>query len=207
MDPGDGPGRAAPGVVRHGVLSAPPPRSGWVAAAVTVAVTAAALLAMGRTVWCGCGSLVPWAWDVWSEHNSQHLLDPYAVSHVLHGLLFYAGARAVIRTPRTDLRFALAIAAEAVWEIVENTDAVIARYREATISLEYYGDSVANSVADLGACAVGFAIAARLPWWGSALLFVAAEALLAWWIRDGLLLNVLMLLLPLDAVRAWQAGV
>ncbi|MEZ5397900.1 MAG: DUF2585 family protein [Bryobacterales bacterium] len=181
-------------------------RLGYGLAAAATVASAVALTAMGRSLWCACGSLAPWAGDVWSRHNSQHLLDPYSFSHVLHGLLFYAAARALVGDRRLDLRFALAVAAEAAWEIAENTNAVIERYREATISLDYYGDSVANSVADIGCCALGFFVARRLPWWGSALLFVATEAVLALWIRDGLVLNVIMLLAPNEAIRAWQAG-
>lgn len=184
------------------------------------APTAAGLRAMGRTVWCSCGSPVPWSWDIWSKHNSQHLVDPYTFTHVLHGFVFYALsaalARVVLRiatpagrSPR-PAGFALAVAMEAVWELFENTNAVIERYREATISLDYFGDSVINSMGDLGACALGFGIVARLPTRASIALFLATEAALLATIRDSLTLNVLMLVLPggglTEAIQAWQTA-
>lgn len=178
-----------------------------IAVAAAIALLAAIVLAgMGRTIWCGCGSLVPWSWDIWSRHNSQHLLDPYSFTHVLHGVVFYALARALAGRAPLDVRFALAVAAESAWEVVENTDRVITHYREATISLDYYGDSVLNSLSDITAAALGFFVASRLPWWGSLAMFVAFEIALALWIRDSLVLNVVMLLYPIEAIRSWQMG-
>lgn len=171
------------------------------------AVAAGVLFAMGRVAWCACGSPVPWSWEIWSQHNSQHLLDPYAFTHVLHGVVFAGALFLVLGGPRRDgspLGIALAALLEAAWEVLENTPMVIDRYRENTASLDYFGDSVANSVADVGWCALGYVIARRVGWKASLAGFLAVEAVLLLAIRDSLLLNVLMLLWPLDAVRAWQ---
>ena len=175
-------------------------------AAAIFAVAAVVLAAMGQVWWCKCGSPVPWSWDTWSMHNSQHILDAYSFSHMQHGLVFFAalyllGDRVVMGT-----RLLLALAFEAAWEVLENTPMVIERYREATISLDYFGDSVANSMSDLAACWLGFEIARRLPWWGTLALFVVVEALMVLTIKDSLILNVIMLLYPLDAIRQWQAA-
>lgn len=171
-----------------------------------LAATAALLLAMGRAPICDCGYVKLWHGQTVSAENSQHLTDWYTPSHVLHGLVFYAVLWLVARRMSLGGRLVIATLVEAAWEIAENTDAMIERYRAATIALDYYGDSVVNSVADIVAMWVGFALARVLPVWASIALFVLAEAVVIWMIRDGLLLNVLMLLWPLESVRAWQAG-
>jgi hypothetical protein len=180
----------------------------WTTLAAFLAALAGVLTlhAMGRTTWCACGALVPWSFAVWSSHNSQHLVDPYTLTHVLHGIAFYALFRLLAGRVSREARFALAIAAESLWEVIENTDAVIRKYREATMSLDYYGDSVLNSAGDIAACALGLLLAARLrPRW-SVLLFAAFELGLLLTVRDSLLLNVLMLLHPVPAVKAWQVA-
>ena len=162
---------------------------------------------MGRPLWCDVGDLSPWSSEVHSTHNSQHLADPYTLTHMLHGIAFYwllwmlTGSRLAVGP-----RFVVALALEASWEIFENTDFVIERYRTATISLEYFGDSVINSAGDIAACAAGYVAAMLLPVWGSTAAFIAIEALLLLWIRDSLLLNILMLVAPIDAIKNWQAG-
>lgn len=172
-----------------------------------LAVMAIVLAAMGRPWWCRAGDAVPWSLDIWSRHNSQHPVDPYTVTHAMHGLLFYGILRLVLGgVAGPTVRWALALAGEVLWEVVENTDTMIERYRTATISLDYYGDSVINSVGDVLAFVGGWAAAGVLPVWVSVLAFVAAEGALVFSIRDGLLLNVLMLLHPIEAVKEWQLG-
>lgn len=170
-----------------------------------VSAAALVLLSMGRRVWCECGSSMPWSWDVWSTHNSQHLLDPYAFTHVLHGVAFYAGLWLVAgrRVPPV-WRASITAALESGWEILENSPVIIERYRAATISLDYFGDSVVNSVTDVGACLLGFWIAFRLPWRASLFLFAVTEVVLLLWVRDSLLVNILQLVYPIEAVKTWQ---
>lgn len=171
-----------------------------------VLVMSAALAWMGRSLWCACGSLVPWSLEVWSMHNSQHLFDAYAFTHVLHGVAFYAVFRLMLGGRYPQERLLAALTLESLWEVVENTQLVIDRYRENTTSLDYVGDSIGNSVADLVFCGLGYLFAASFAWWASGLMFLAFELLLLAWIRDGLLLNVLMLVYPLDLVKQWQSG-
>lgn len=171
-----------------------------------LAATAWILHGMGRIWWCQCGGLVPWSWGVWSEHNSQHLFDPYTFSHIQHGLIFYWLFFFLLRRIRPTGRFALALGLEATWEILENTPFMIDRYREVTISLDYFGDSIINSLADIVTCAAGYGLAAMIPFWSTALVFAVIEGGMVLWIRDSFLLNIWMLISPSDAIRNWQIG-
>ena len=173
-----------------------------------IVLTAAGLLTLGRTPWCACGSIKLWTAKVASNENSQQLFDPYAFTHVTHGFLLYALTAALMRRRPTSLRLRalVALTLECGWELVENTDGVIERYRTATLALDYFGDSVLNSVGDVLACMAGFALAARLPTRLTVALAAVLEVGLALWIRDGLLLNVVMLLYPIAAVKRWQLG-
>ncbi len=175
-------------------------------AGVIVAATAIALLTMGRVPICKCGYVKAWHGVVQSSENSQHISDWYTFSHIIHGFAFYWLLWLVAPKWPVMARLAVACAIEGAWEIFENTDLIINRYREATISLDYYGDSVLNSVSDVLAMVLGFVLASRLPVWLTIALTIAMEVIVAYYIRDNLLLNILMLLYPLDAVRQWQSG-
>ncbi len=181
-------------------------RQHWAALAMVAFVMAAAQISLERNLICQCRYVKLWHGEVISSENSQHILDWYSPSHVLHGLIFYMALHFLLPRMTVGWRLVVAAVLEGLWEIIENTSWIIDKYREDTISLDYYGDSVLNSVSDMAMMVLGFIIAARAPVWVSVCLFIAAELIVGLIIRDGLLLNIIMLLYPLEWIRQWQAG-
>lgn len=178
----------------------------YYAVAVLIAVAVVILRLQGRVWWCQAGDLSPWSWEIWSTHNSQHIIDPYSFTHILHGVVEFWLIGLLLPRLALAWRFFIAVFIESTWEVVENTSYVIQRYREATMSLDYFGDSVINSAADILCCALGFWIAWKLRFWKSLGLFVLTELILILTIRDSLIINVIMLLWPIEAIKAWQVG-
>jgi hypothetical protein len=181
-------------------------RSRAALAAILILFAAAAiLLAMGRNPICTCGTVDLWVGLRDSPKTSQMLADWYSLSHVVHGLLFYAALWLVARGWPVERRFLAALLIESAWEVTENTPFVIDRYRETTAALGYTGDSVINSLSDILMMCVGFLAARKLPAWGAVLLVIVLEVVPLLVIRDNLTLNVWNLLAPNPAVAAWQA--
>lgn len=171
--------------------------------AAIVAIAAAYLAFIGRAPICTCGYVKLWHGQFISSENSQHIADWYTPSHFLHGLIFYGALWLVARRMSFGWRLTIATLVETIWELVENSEAIINRYREAG-AIGYFGDSVLNSVSDIAIMIVGFWLASRLPVWVSVALVIFFEALTMWLIRDGLALNVIMLTYPLEAISEWQ---
>lgn len=188
---------------RGTLLPAPP--TGLLAIALVIAF-AAVLLLMDRPPICACGTIRLWHGVVHSSENSQHIADWYTFSHIIHGFLFYGLAHLVLRGAARRWAFPLAVTLEGGWELLENSPMVIDRYREATMAFGYSGDSILNSIADIGWMAAGFWLAAKLPVRATLALALVFEALTLLLIRDNLTLNVLMLVWPVEAIKTWQAA-
>lgn len=176
----------------------------YIALAIIVIITAILLRYQGRLWISSDGSIYPWISDAWSDQNSQHLTDPYSFSHLLHGILFFGMLYKLSDKLSWMWRFNIAVLIEALWELLENSSIIIDRYREAG-ALGYSGDSILNSMGDLMSCGLGFVVAYYLGLKKSIILFIVIEIILLLTIRDSLIINVIMLIHPLEAIKEWQS--
>lgn len=164
------------------------------------------LFIMGQPLIYEGGYVKLWHGVVLSDGNSQHLTDWYTLSHVIHGVLFYALLSFVFPRLSVGMRLVLAASIEMGWELFENTDMVINRYREQALAQGYVGDSIVNSIGDVVAMIVGFVTAWKLPVWASVVLIIVFELIALYFIRDALVLNIVQLAHPVDMISEWQSA-
>ena len=175
-----------------------------VAAALVLLLMVWLLRMQGRSFICSCGEFAIWIGDACSSNTSQQLLDPYSFTHVLHGFMFFWLIALVFKRMPQLWQLWLAMLLESAWEVFENTSFVINKYRTETAALGYTGDTVVNSLGDLACAVIGFLIAQKLGWWRSLIVFAVVELVLIFWIHDSLLLQILMLVRPIEAIKLWQ---
>ncbi len=181
-------------------------RKSFIFSLLIIVCTIALLLSLGRLPFCKCDKIALWSGDINGPENSQQIVDPYSFTHVIHGLAFYGALHLIAPQVALPARLLIAVGVESGWEVLENTNFTIDRYREDTVSYGYYGDSILNSISDIIMMVIGFYLAAKLKPWHTVALIVLIEIILALTIRDGLLINIIMLIWPLEWLKNWQLG-
>ena len=176
------------------------------ASVILIAAVAAIEFLSGRSPLGPDGKFGWWDGNIWGSENSQRLTDAYSLTHILHGILFYGALRLALPKLPARYRLIIAVALESAWELLENSPIIINRYRAATISLGYFGDSILNSCSDIVMMALGFTFASRVKARTAVIAVVLVELLLLLWVRDNLSLNIIMLIHPINAVKLWQAA-
>ena len=147
-----------------------------------------------------------WEGVVLSSGNSQHLIDWYTFSHIIHGFLFYLALWLLFPRLPIAARLLLALGIEVGWEIIENTPWLIEHYREQALAQGYTGDSIINSVSDSVAMIVGFFLAWRLPILATVAIGMGLELFVGAMIRDNLTLNILNFFHQFEFISRWQSG-
>ncbi len=178
----------------------------YIASGLVLVITSIILFVQGRVWWCKIGDYAIWSSDIWGSHNSQHIFDPYTFTHILHGVLYFWIISLIFRKKDFAWQFLLAITIASGWELLENSSLVINHYRTETLSLDYFGDSIINSIADIFSCGFGFWLTHKIKFWWSLIFFLIVEIFLLLWIKDSLIVNIIMLTYPIEAIKKWQIG-
>ena len=171
-----------------------------------LALQVGALWALGQPWISASGKILLWANNPLSPETSQQIADWYALSHIVHGFIFYGLLKFFQPRLSFGVMLLIAMGLEISWEIAENTPMVIDAYRKQALAIGYAGDSILNSLMDTLMMALGFLFASRTPVWVTVAAGVAMEVLAAVVIRDGLILNILNFTYPIPFIERWQAG-
>lgn len=147
------------------------------------------LLILGRPLNCDCVQI--WAMPDQAGLNSQTVLDPYSLLHLVFGAVL---AKLVFwKRPDWPLWTIMAavVVSGTVWEMAENLPVTIDMFGYSSGDpLAYHGDSIVNSFSDTAAAVFGAALALPLAGWVVAAIAVAVELLLSLWVGDGYVIGL-----------------
>jgi len=147
--------------------------------------------------------------DWYAPRVSQPLFDPYSLTHVLHGFMMQLVLVRFLGYWEGGL--AIATGLETAWEVFENSDFIMERFREHSgTSGEYKGDSIQNILGDIISMVVGYTMGTVFyqlgVWWLSVVWIVVSELLTFLYMRDSLFLVVYGLAIKNERLIEFQAA-
>lgn len=115
---------------------------------------------LGRNIWHDPTAIIDYGLD--TPGTSQQIFDIYSLSHISHGILFFILFNMLqpywpkYFNMNVEKSFLLSIGIECLWELFENSEAIINKYRKRPEYKNYKGDSIVNSIGDIFCVILGY---------------------------------------------------